>query len=298
MASSKIVTAIKEYLFITVGILLYTVGWSIFIIPNQLVGGGVTGISAIIQYCTGFPISYSYFLINTILLIIALKVLGKGFGAKTVYAVLIASISYKIWDAVLPAEFIQTLAIDNGKMMCVAIGGLVSGLGCSLAISHGGSSGGTDIIALMINKFYNISTGTVIIALDVIIIACTLLVPSDATWGSRIADVMYGYICSGIFSLSLDFFLTGHRQSVQIFIFSEQFAEIADKISTQGNRGVSVIDAQGWYTKQTKKMLLVVCRKTEKNAVLSMVKAIDPKAFISVGSVNGVYGEGFEAIKK
>lgn len=298
MASSKIAVAIKDYLIITVGILLYTVGWSIFIIPNQLVGGGVTGISAIIQYCTGFPISYSYFLINIVLLVIALKVLGKGFGAKTVYAVLIASVSYKIWDALLAPEFIQTLAVDNGKMMCVVIGGLVSGLGCSLAISHGGSTGGTDIVALMINKFYNVSTGTVIIALDVIIIACTLLVPSEGSWGSRLADVMYGYICSGMFSLSLDFFLTGHRQSVQISIFSEKYAEIADKISTDGNRGVSVIDAQGWYTKQSKKMLFVVVRKTEKNAVLSMIKAIDPKAFISVGSVNGVYGEGFEMIKK
>lgn len=298
MTVSKTLSAIKDYAIITVGILLYSLGWSIFIIPNQLVGGGVTGISAIIQYCTGFPISYSYFLINAVLLVAALKVLGKGFGAKTIYAVLIASISYKVWDAVLAPEFIQALAIDNGKMMCVAIGGLVSGLGCSLAISHGGSTGGTDIVALMINKFHNISTGTVIVALDVIIIACTLFVPSDASWGSRIANVMYGYICSGIFSLSLDFFLTGHRQSVQISIFSDKYAEIADMISTQGHRGVSVLEAQGWYTKQPKKMLFVVVRKTEKNAVLSMVKAVDPKAFISVGSVNGVYGEGFEMIKK
>lgn len=296
--ASKAYSAIKDYFIITVGILLYTVGWSIFIIPNKLVGGGVTGISAIIQYCTGFPISYSYFLINAILLIVALKVLGKGFGAKTIFAVALASLSYKLWDAVLAPEFIQTLAIDNGKMMCVAIGGLISGLGCSLAISHGGSTGGTDIIALMINKFHDVSTGTVIIVLDIIIIACTLFVPSEASWGSRMADVMYGYMCSGIFSLSLDFFLTGHRQSVQISIFSDKYAEIADMISTQGNRGVSVIDAQGWYSKKSKKMLFVVIRKAEKSSVLSMIKAIDPKAFISVGSVNGVYGEGFEAIKK
>lgn len=298
MAASKLVAAIKDYSFITAGILLYTIGWAIFIIPNQLVGGGVTGISAIIQYCTGFPIGYSYFIINFILLVVALKVLGKGFGAKTIYAVIIASLSYKVWDVLLAPEFIQTLAIENGKMMCVVIGGLISGLGCSLAISHGGSTGGTDIVALMVNKFYDISTGTVLIVLDVVIIACTLFVPSSESWGSRIADVMYGYICSGIFSLSLDFFLTGSRQSVQISIFSEKYSEIADKIAIEGNRGVSVLDAQGWYTKQTKKMLFVVVRKTEKNAVLSMVKSIDPKAFISVGSVNGVYGEGFEKIKK
>jgi len=298
MFKSKVFSTIKDYLFVTIGILLYTIGWSIFIIPNKLVGGGVTGISAIIQYCTGFPVGYSYFLINIILLIVALKVLGKGFGVKTIYAVLVASASYKLWDLLLAPEFIQSLAIDNGKMMCVVIGGLISGLGTSIAISNGGSTGGTDIVALMINKFYNVSTGTVIIALDVIIIACTLFVPTDGTWGNRIADVMYGYICSGVFSLCLDFFLMGHRQSVQIFIFSDKYAEIADHISVQGHRGVTVLDAQGWYTKQPRKMLMVLVRKTEKNALLSTIKAIDPKAFLSVGSVTGVYGEGFEMIKK
>ena len=298
MQKGKTLSVIKDYLVISLGLLLYTLAWAVFIIPHHLVGGGVTGISAIVQYITGFNMSYTMFIINAVLLLIALRILGTSFGARTVYAIVFSSIAFRIVPELIPQEFIQQFALDNGKLLSVIFGGALSGLGCSLAITHGGSSGGTDIIALMINKFYNISTGTVIIILDIIIIACSLFIPSEATWGSRFANVIYGYIASGVFSYALDLFMTGQRQSVQILVFSDHYDRIAEKIALESNRGVSVFDAQGWYSKQNRKVLLVVVRKTEMNRILSMIKSEDKSAFISVGSVHGVYGEGFEKIKK
>ena len=298
MQKGKTLSVIKDYLVISLGLLLYTLAWAVFIIPHHLVGGGVTGISAIVQYITGFNMSYTMFIINAVLLLIALRILGTSFGARTVYAIVFSSIAFRIVPELIPQEFIQQFAIGNGKLLSVIFGGALSGLGCSLAITHGGSSGGTDIVALMINKFYNISTGTVIIILDIIIIACSLFIPSEATWGSRFANVIYGYIASGVFSYALDLFMTGQRQSVQILVFSDHYDRIAEKIALESNRGVSVFDAQGWYSKQNRKVLLVVVRKTEMNRILSMIKSEDKSAFISVGSVHGVYGEGFEKIKK
>ena len=298
MAASRTLSVIKDYLVISLGLLMYTVAWSVFIIPHHLVGGGVTGISAIVQYVTGFNMSYTMLIINGLLLLVALKVLGASFGARTVYAVLFSAASFRVVPELIPQEFIQQFALDNGKLLSVIFGGALSGLGCSLAISHGGSSGGTDIVALMINKFYNISTGTVIILLDIIIISCSLFIPSEASWGSRFANVVYGYIASGIFSYALDLFLTGQKQSVQIMIFSENYVRIAERISCEYDRGVSVFDVMGWHSKQYRKMLMVVVRKSELNHVLSMIKSEDKSAFISVGSVYGVFGEGFENIKK
>ena len=298
MQKGKTLSVIKDYLVISLGLLLYTLAWAVFIIPHHLVGGGVTGISAIVQYITGFNMSYTMFIINAVLLLIALRILGASFGARTVYAIVFSSIAFRIVPELIPQDFIRQFALENGKLLSVIFGGALSGLGCSLAITHGGSSGGTDIVALMVNKFYNISTGTVIIILDIIIIACSLFIPSEATWGSRFANVIYGYIASGVFSYALDLFMTGQRQSVQILVFSKQYEKIAERITLESDRGVSVFDAQGWYSKQNRKVLLVIVRKTEMNRILSMIKSEDKSAFISVGSVHGVYGEGFEMIKK
>ncbi|MBR5055825.1 MAG: YitT family protein [Bacteroidales bacterium] len=294
----KPLTVIKDYLIISIGVLLYALAWTVFAIPHKLVGGGVTGISAIVQYATGFNMSYTMFIINAVLLLIALRVLGVAFGARTVYAIVFSSLAFRFLPGLIPEEFIQEFSIENGKMLSAIFGGALSGLGCALAITHGGSTGGTDIIALIINKFYNISTGTIFIILDVVIIASSLLVPSDAGWGSRFANVIYGYIACGVFSYCLDLFMTGQKQSVQMMVFSENYQRIADRITREENRGVSVLDVQGWHTKQDRKMLLVVVRKNEMNQVLSLIKAEDKQAFVSVGSVQGVFGEGFEKIKR
>lgn len=298
MARNKILSTLKSYIIIFFGLVLYTLAWTVFIIPNKMVGGGVTGISSIINYCTGFDISYSFFIINAILLAVALKVLGGGFGMKTVFALVVTSLLLKVEPLLIDPEFIQEFAVVNGKLLCAIIGGVLSAFGISLTFSQGGSSGGTDIIALMINKYRAISPGRAILVMDIIIIACSLLIPTDGSWSVRVATVFYGYVITGVSSISLDLFISGTKQSVQILIFSKNFERIADRIANEMHRGVTLLNGEGWYTKTGQSILLVVARKHEMKVILNMVREEDPTAFLSVGSVMGVYGQGFETIKK
>lgn len=306
----RIFGELKAYLIITLGLLLYTLGWIVFLIPNNMVGGGVTGISAILLYAFNIPVGVSFFVINLILLLIALKVLGKGFGMKTVYAIIIASVFYEVVPPLIPDVFIQEIAISNGKLLCAIFGGVCAGLGIGISFSQGGSTGGTDIVALMIVKYKNISAGRVILLLDIFIIASSLLLPPNEildangavigveTWGQRFATILYGYILIGACSYSVDMFISGTKQSSQIFIFSKKYAELADAITTQTGRGVTLIEGQGWYTKQQSKIVMVIMRKDDMSLLYRMVREIDRDAFLSVGNVSGVYGKGFDQIKK
>lgn len=301
---------VKAYLIITFGLLLYTLGWIVFLIPNNMVGGGVTGISAILLYAFNIPVSASFFVINLVLLLIALKVLGKAFGMKTVYAIIIASIFYEVVPPLIPDVFIQEIAISNGKLLCAIFGGVCAGLGIGISFSQGGSTGGTDIVALMIVKYRNISAGRVILLLDIFIIASSLLLPPDEildangvvvgveSWGERFATILYGYILIGACSYSVDMFISGTKQSLQIFIFSKRYAELADAITSTTGRGVTLIEGQGWYTKQQSKIVMVIMRKDDMSSLYRMVREIDKDAFLSVASVSGVYGKGFDQIKQ
>jgi uncharacterized membrane-anchored protein YitT (DUF2179 family) len=306
----NILGELKAYVIITFGLLLYTLGWIVFLIPNNMVGGGVTGISAILLYAFNIPVGASFFVINLVLLLVALKVLGKGFGMKTVYAIIIASVFYEVVPPLIPEVFIQEIAISNGKLLCAIFGGVCAGLGIGISFSQGGSTGGTDIVALMIVKYKNISAGRVILLLDIFIIASSLLLPPNQildangavigveTWGERFATILYGYILIGACSYSVDMFISGSKQSSQIFIFSKKYAELADAITTGTGRGVTLIDGEGWYTKQKSKIVMVVMRKDDLSVLYRLVREIDKDAFLSVGNVSGVYGKGFDQIKK
>lgn len=298
-------TGIKEYSLITLGVLLYVTGWIIFLIPNNMVGGGVTGLGSIIQYATGgaVKIGYTYFVVNAGLLVAALFTLGRSFGFKSVYAILVTSVALNLGQEIFPQEIIQLLALDNGKLMCTISGGIMVGVGIGMSISQGGSTGGTDIIALIINKYRNVSPGRLILIMDAVIILSSLFVPSFMAdgarmpWPDKITTVVYGFILVAIVSTVLDLYLSGSRQSVQIFVLSHKHAEIADAITSDLHRGVTVLNGKGWYTKQDTEVIMVITRKTDLNVFLKYINAIDPNAFISVSSVTGVYGKGFETFK-
>ena len=315
-------TVVKEWALVTLGILIYVTGWALFLMPNNLVGGGVSGISSMIQYATGGAIQmgYSYFVLNAILIILAMVVIGMGFGAKTIYAIILASVGLRFLPDLIPTEIIQTLAMQNGKLMSTLCGGLMAGIGIGMSISNGGSTGGTDIIALIWTKYRNVSPGKVILYIDFVIILSSLLIPSivpdlDPATGKqlvgpdgqplthlmpfaeKVTTDIYGLILVTVNGRVIDSYLSGSQQSVQLFILSKHYAEIADSITHDLHRGVTVLDGKGWYTKEPAEVLMVITRKTDVNLFLRQIKAIDPNAFLSVSSVNGVYGRGFEAIK-
>ena len=306
MTKKSVFTFVKEYAIMTLGILLYVMGWVLFLIPNNLVGGGVSGISSIVQYATNGVIKLGtvYFVVNAVLLVIGMLTLGKGFGGKTIYAVILASVGLNALQGIIPSDITQILAIQNGKLMSTIMGGIMAGTGIGMTMSQGGSTGGTDIIALVVNKYRNVSPGRMILWMDVVIILSSLLVPSYTAagdllpWPEKITTVVYGFILVVICSTVLDLYLSGSRQSVQLFILSPKYQEIADLITNELHRGVTVLDGKGWYTKQNTEVLMVITRRTDVSILLRMIKSVDPNAFLSVTSVTGVYGKGFDQIKE
>lgn len=294
---------IKECSLITIGAIIYALGWTIFLLPNNLIGGGVSGFASIIFYATGIPMSITYFVLNIILIILGTKILGTSFGGKTIFAIVMLSAMLSIVPKFIPQEFINEFALPNGKLICTILGGILTGIGIGLPISQGGSTGGTDIAALIWCKYRPTSPGMAILLIDTMVILSSLLFPSYTDsgellgWSDKIAVVVFGLIQVTVSGYAIDLYLSGAKQSVQVFIFSNKIEEIADTIVYDMKRGVTVLSGQGWYTKEEKKVLMVVARKTDLNILLRHIKSIDPEAFLSVSNVSGVYGKGFDSIK-
>ncbi|BBE17312.1 transporter [Aquipluma nitroreducens] len=227
----------------------------------------------------------TYFVINVALIAIALKVLGSNFGVKTVFNMVALTLLFAIPQDLFPGALIK----DN--FLAAVLGGMMGGVGIGIVFSRGGSTGGTDIIAMMINKYRNISPGRIILYCDVIIIGSSYFLVHS------IDKMVYGFVSMAVVSYTLDSILSGSNASAQIFIFSPKYEEIADFINTESFRGVTVIDGTGWYTQQNIKILMTIVRKKETSIIFRMVKEIDPNAFISMGSVMGVYGQGFDKLR-
>lgn len=279
--------------------MLYTLGWTVFLLPYQIVTGGVTGISAIIFYVTKIHIEYSYFAINACLLLIALKMLGIKFMIKTIYAIITLSIC--LWAAqelmIGPdGKFYQIMGEGQDFMSCI-IGCTMTGTSLAIVFLHNGSTGGTDIVAAVVNKFSNFSLGQVLIVVDLLIISSCLFIPTFGDGISRIHKVIFGLCSMAIENYILDYVMNARRESVQFMIFSKKYQEIANAIGTQTDHGVTILDGHGWYTGNEMKVLCILAKKRESVGIFRLIKVIDPNAFVSQSSVIGVYGEGFDEMK-
>jgi len=291
MTGKRLFKEIRSYSIIVIGLLLYALSWTAFLLPHKLTGGGVSGIGAMVFYATGIPMGYTYFVINIGLILLSIKILGRGFGVKTVFGVTVGAVLLSVLQMV-----IKQPVVDD-KFMSVIIGGAIAGVGLGIVFTQGGSTGGTDIIAMIINKYRNISPGRVILYCDVIIIGCSYFVLLDLDPARRIETIVYGYVAMAITAYAIDATLSGSKQSVQIFVFSKKYQEIADRITGDLHRGVTVVDGVGWFSKEPQKVLITLVRKYESNDVYKIIKEIDPEAFLSVSTVMGVYGRGFDVIK-
>ena len=244
----------RAYLLITFGLLIYTFAVTAFLAPHRMVGGGVTGISTIIYFLSGevIPIGYSYFVINFLLVAIAIKVLGPRFGFKTIYAIFMSSFLLSLLQNLIHEPLLED------KFMCAVLSGIMCGAGIGISLANGGSTAGTDIVAMMINKYRNISPGKIIMYIDVFIIGCSYFIGENTAVDptAKIATIIYGYVVMGVNSYTIDLVFTGQMQSVQFFIFSLKYKEVADLITHDLKRGVTVVDCQGWYTGEARKMLI------------------------------------------
>lgn len=283
----------KDYLAIAFGLICYALGWVAFLLPYQITTGGVSGIAAIIYYATGVEIQVSYFVINAVFLGFALKILGPKFSVKTIYAIFM--LTFLLWwfqvlfrgsDGNLP----QLLGPGQEFMACVIGAGLL-GFGIGIVFCNNGSTGGTDIIAWIINKYKDVTLGRMMMYCDIVIISSCYFIFHD--W----KRVLFGFCVLFIMSIVIDYVINSTRQSVQFLIFSQKYEQIAEGISTKIDRGVTLLDGQGWYSKQDIKVIVVLARKGESLDIFRLVKDIDPDAFISQSNVVGVYGEGFDKLK-
>lgn len=281
----KLKTTLTDYLIITLGMTIYVLGWTLFLIPAEITGGGISGLSVVIFYSTKFPVAISYFIINVFLILVAIKVLGASFGIKTIWSILVATLLFWLTPGLI------TKPLINDTFLSAILGAMLGGFGIGLVFTRGGSTGGTDIIAMIINKYRNVSPGRIIMYCDVIIIGSSYFVFQSP------AKLVYGYVSMWVVSYSIDAFLNGANASAQIFIFSKKFNEVADYINEYAGRGVTILDGTGWYTKENVKIIMTVVRKRESSLIFRKLKEIDPNAFISMGSVMGVYGKGFDNIK-
>lgn len=279
---------IREYIFIAIGLLLYVAAWKGFLLPHKITGGGATGVGAILYYATGIPVSVGYFTVNFILLLIAIRIIGWKFSLRTIYGVVVMTTFFALMPEATPGTFIGA----NDTFMACLLGGILSGVGVGVVFLSDGSCGGTDIIARVINKYRNVTLGRVLIYCDVLIICSSYFFK----FGS-LEVIVYGICAMAITNITVDGVINGVRQSVQFFIYSKEYEQIADKINLDLHRGVTVLDGIGWYSKEPVKVITVMARKNESVRIFRIVKDIDPDAFVSQSSAIGVYGKGFDVIK-
>lgn len=288
---------LRDYLQMLLGTVIYTIGYTTFLLPYKIVSGGVTGISTLIYYMTGFPAGNTYLIINIALLLMAMRILGWRYLVRTIIVTLLISTSIGIMQAQLTeiaADGTPKLMhiLGEQKFMACVIGAFLEGLGLATIFLAGGSTGGTDIIASAINKYWNISLGRLLLMLDIVIIGGSYLIEHD------IETMVVGYLAMFISLNFLDYVINSARQSVQFIIISEHYDEIAEEVNTKLERGVTVLAGEGFYSKEKRQVLLILAKKYESRSIFQLIKRIDPRAFVSMSNVEGVFGEGFDVIKK
>ena len=294
-STNRFFAGIKEYFLMTVGMFLYAFGWIGCILPADGMGGGAAGLSLVlcmfVEHLFGWQVSIGtmVFMINALLLLVAGFIVGWKFGVKTVFSIIMISVAMNFWESVLPPEGLFS-GLEN--ILQVILGGILAGSGVAICFMQGGSTGGVDIVAMIINKYRTVRYGNIVMCSDFIIIGSSLLV------GKTLTAVVYGYILTAVFGYTVDMIMSGNQQSNQIFIMSRKYDEITKAILEVAHRGVTLLDGMGGYTREEMKVVVVVCRKRETSDVLKVVKSVDPTAFMSIGSVAGVYGQGFQSLPK
>lgn len=305
----------KEFFMIAFGLFLYGLAWNLFLFPHRVAGGGATGIATIVMYATsgfldsfpavkaffssigmesvggGIPVSATFFVMNAILCTLSIKILGWKFSVRSIYGVIMLT----MWLWIPYRDIYQNITGETFPVfepfMSAILAGLVSGVGMAITFVNNGSSGGTDILAKIINKYRDITLGRALLLSDFLVICSAIFLP-DGT----LEKVVYGLIVMLVMTTTIDMYINGLRQSVQFFIFSPKAEEIADAISKQANRGVTLLDGMGWYSKKPVKVVTVLARKNESTQIFRIIKEIDMNAFISQSAAIGVYGRGFDAI--
>lgn len=276
----------KDYLVITVGLMLFSIGFTGFIMPNEIVVGGLGGVGLLLKYAFGLPVFMTFLLGNGLMMVVAWFVLGKGYVFKALYGVVGVTLLMAVAENLITEAIIHT-----DPLIASIIGAVFSGTGLGLVYTRNASTGGTDILGAIITKYRYISMGRGLLYIDLIIVSSSYILFQS------FEKIIYGLIVVSVMYYTVDLVINGARQSVQFIIFSTRYNEIASHVNSELNRGCTVLEGTGWYSQQPQKVLIILARKTESTSIFRLVKRIDENAFISQSNVVGVYGKGFDQMK-
>lgn len=285
LSGKEVLKEVRNFVFITLGLAIFAFGWTAFMIPHELTGGGVSGIGAILYFALKIPVGISTLVLNLILVAFAWKVLGRKFCVNTIICSVILSTFMSIGQAV----FTQPLVDD--KFMCTLIGASLAAFGVGMAINWGGNTGGTDIVALMINKYRNISYGRITLYTNLVIVGSSYFIVHD------LEKLVYSMVVMFVYTVVSDVVIDGYKQSYQIMVFSKKNKEIAERINTELHRGATFIKATGSYSKEESEILLIIAHRTDKVLITRIIKEIDDTSFISISKTYGVFGKNFDRLK-
>ena len=285
----KLLRQLHDYGIITIAMLLGVIGVNLFLLPHEITTGGLMGIASIVYWGTGIPMQNTFFVLNAVLLIVALKVLGWHFCAKTIYAVIVFTVGSTVLQSFMPPGL--HLLADQKFMACM-VGAVFLGSSIGLVLSTGGSTGGSDVVAAMVHKYHDVSLGHIILFCDLAIITSSYVVLKD--W----EKVLYGYVLLFVISFVVDHLVNSLRQSVQFFIISDKYQEIGEAINEIADRGCSILNGSGFFTKKDIKVIFCIAKRSESSFIFELINEIDPNAFVAQSAVVGVYGQGFDRVKK
>ena len=284
---------IKDMVMINLGMAIYDVGWAAFLLPYHITTGGGAGLAAILQYATGFPMQYTLLIVNAVLLLLAWWQLGSKFTLKTLYAVISLTFYLEIGQQIVTQDdgtLIKVLGDNQASMACI-LGAILNGLGIGLVFMSGGSTGGWDIIAALINKYKNVTIGRVLLYLDLFVIASCW--PLFHNWQM----VVLGYVTLVVYTFTVDMMINSSQRSVQFTIYSKCENDIMEAIRKETGHTSTLLFGEGGYTHEGTKVLITVVYKREQVRVLRLIRDVDPEAFVTLHSVEGAYGKGFNMIK-
>jgi len=303
MTANKInglMTNAKDYVIIILGLIIYAIGFTAFILPHKIVIGGVSGVGTLVYFATDglIPVAVTQYACNLILLAMAYRVVGRTFVMRTIFGATVFSLAIGVFENIFMG---LGHPIMEDISMSAILGAILCGLGVGIVFVHNGSTGGTDIVAAMVSKVSNVSIGRTMIFTDFLIVSSSIFLPFEGTFTERLSVkvplIVYGLVVTFVLAYMADMVINTNRQATQFVIFSRKWAEIADRVNQVAHRGVTVMDGMGWYSKQDVKVLMVWCRKIESVTIFRIIKAIDDNAFISQANVNGVYGKGFDTMR-
>lgn len=293
-------TNAKDYVIIILGLIIYAIGFTAFILPHKIVIGGVSGVGTLVYFATDglIPVAVTQYACNLILLAMAYRVVGRTFVMRTIFGATVFSLAIGVFENIFMG---LGHPIMEDISMSAILGAILCGLGVGIVFVHNGSTGGTDIVAAMVSKVSNVSIGRTMIFTDFLIVSSSIFLPFEGTFTERLSVkvplIVYGLVVTFVLAYMADMVINTNRQATQFVIFSRKWEEIADRVNQVAHRGVTVMDGMGWYSKQDVKVLMVWCRKIESVTIFRIIKAIDDNAFISQANVNGVYGKGFDTMR-